>query len=176
MNGTVEIRGRVYTVGALTPMKQFHVARRLAPLLQAFASSAEGALDDLAQVGGVGLGALTPFEPSQGSSDSEAPPSEEASEGAAGEEAAPGAFKQLLSYVGPVLERLAEMSDEDTEYVLTTCLSACLRQDRGGWAPVVSPQGQLMFSDMNALEMLQLAQEVIKHNLADFFPDAPTPS
>lgn len=162
---------RAYRVGRLAPMKQFHVARRLAPLLQALVQEAGSSLDDLAQLGGVGPVA-DPETASQGESRSESAGSE------AGSEAPPAAStaKELMRYIQPVLERLSEMSDEETEYVIMTCLRVCQRQQDQGWAPVLSPRGDIMFHDLGALEMLNLTREVIQLNLSDFFPGAPIPS
>lgn len=168
---TVELGGHVYRIGRLTPMKQFHVARRLAPLLQSLVMETSGAVDEMVQAG-IGLPGSLGSAAKEPAKDQDAPT--EGDEAGADEES--GTMRQLMSYIGPLLMKLAEMSDEETEYVLKTCLSACSRQQERGFAPVVTAQGDFMFMDITLVEMLNLTREVVQTNLADFFPVAPTQS
>lgn len=75
-----------------------------------------------------------------------------------------------LGVAGPVMEVVSKMSDADVEYVIFTCLRACERaQGTSGWAPVVAPDGkQLMFADMDQMEMIRLTVEVLRSNLENF--------
>jgi len=80
----------------------------------------------------------------------------------------------MLFLYKPVAEAFAKMTDEDTEYVLNTCLAAVFRQQGHGWAPVsVKGSQALMFDDIDLPVMMQLAFEVIKENLGNFFDALP---
>lgn len=58
------IGGNNYRIGKLTPFQQFHIARRLAPVLFALGSSAEQAADKLrASIEGQGLDTLSVYGP-----------------------------------------------------------------------------------------------------------------
>jgi hypothetical protein len=126
MSGIVEINGQSYRIGRLDAKKQFHVARRLAPLLA-----------------GLG-GALKPEA------------------------------KGFAELVSPIAEALAKMSDEDTDYVLDTCLMVVQRQQGEGWQNVMVKGGGLMFQDIDLPTMLRLAVAVIQQNLGSFFPGGPS--
>lgn len=65
---------------------------------------------------------------------------------------------------------LSHISDEDTEYIIKKCLGVVTRQQTTGpFAPVLSPQGMLMFDDMTMSDMLGLTIAIIEENLGDFF-------
>ncbi len=70
----------------------------------------------------------------------------------------------------PVSKIMAQMSDEDSNYIILTCLSVVRREDKGGkMAPVVTESGLFMFSqDMDMAVMLRLVVEVLKENLGNF--------
>ena len=80
----------------------------------------------------------------------------------------------MLSAFQPVAEILSKMSDQDSEYVLSTCLSAVYRQQGNNWA-MVSPTsaGMMMFDDITLPVMIQLTFEVIKENMGNFFVELP---
>ena len=126
MSGIVEINGQSYRIGRLDAKKQFHVARRLAPLL-------------------AGLGG-----------------------------ALKGEAKGFAEMVSPIAEALAKMSDEDSDYVIDTCLAVVARQQGSDWAGVMARNGGLMFQDIDLPAMLRLAVAVIQHNLGSFFPGGPS--
>lgn len=72
--------------------------------------------------------------------------------------------------LAPVANAIADMSTEDSEWILKTCLTACSYFNGRTWVPVTTPQGQLMFEDIEMAEMIQLAFTVIQDNLGSFFP------
>ncbi|WP_024904462.1 phage tail assembly chaperone [Robbsia andropogonis] len=129
---TIEINGQGYRIGRLDVKRQFHVARRLAPLLAGLG----GALKNSADKDSVG-------------------------------------FSEL---VAPIAEALSKMSDEDTDYVIDSCLSVVQRQSGNAWAPVMARGGGMMFSDIELSEMLRLTVAVIQGSLGGFFPGAPSPT
>jgi hypothetical protein len=78
-------------------------------------------------------------------------------------------MEEFLPALGPVSEVLAKMTDEDTNYILFTCLSVVAkRQGSGGYAPTCTGS-TLMFQDMSLQVMLRLAVEVVKANTEGFF-------
>lgn len=80
----------------------------------------------------------------------------------------------FLGALGPLTEVIASMKDEDADYVLNECLSACKREVKDGtWAPVRS-NGVLMYEDIELAEMLQIAWEVLQENLASFMGALPS--
>jgi hypothetical protein len=126
------IANQTYRIGKLNALTQFHVVRRLGPVLATM---------------GVSMGMLK-----QGASLT--------TEG----------FMDLL---GPITGVLAQMSNEDTDYIIFTCLSAVTRQQGDtGYAPV-STAGRLMFEDIDLPAMLRLVVEVLKVNLGNFLMELP---
>jgi len=73
--------------------------------------------------------------------------------------------------LGPISQAVSEMSQSDSEFILRTCLSVCLRQNpTGQWVKFTAPNGELMFEDLDLMGMLQLTFAVIQDNLGNFFP------
>jgi len=80
---------------------------------------------------------------------------------------------KLADMIGPVVDALSKMSDEDSDYVLDQCLVVVTRAQNGGeWARIIAPNGGLMFQDIDLPQMLKLAQSVLAENLRGFFPTA----
>lgn len=80
---------------------------------------------------------------------------------------------KLADMIGPVINALSKMSDEDSDYVLDQCMAVVSRAENGGeWARIVAPGGGMMFQDIGLPQMLKLAQEVLSENLRGFFPIA----
>lgn len=83
--------------------------------------------------------------------------------------------KEGLNFLGviePVVAAIGRMSNEDSEYVINTCLGAVFRSQSGGaWVPVMPVPGQLQFEDIQLPAMLALTWRVLQENLAGFFLD-----
>ncbi len=61
------------------------------------------------------------------------------------------------------------MSDEDTNYIIFSCLGVVGRaQSDGRFAPVVAGD-RFMFQDLHMVLMVRLVVEVIKENYSGFF-------
>lgn len=118
----IEVNGNVYRIGRMDARKQFHVSRRLAPLLA-----------------GIG-GAIS------------------------------GKKADVTATFQPIAEALAQMSDEDTDYILDNCLAVVSRQQGNQFAPVMARGGNMMFEDIDLPTMMQLTISVIRENLGGFFP------
>lgn len=84
-----------------------------------------------------------------------------------------GAMKDLAGLAEllvPFADGLAGLSDETSEYVISTCLSVVKRQAQGGnWAPVWSQQAKAcMFDDMDLGDLIQISIKVIQDSLGPF--------
>lgn len=64
---------------------------------------------------------------------------------------------------------LADMPEEDVNYVLDKTLSKVTRKSGDGWAPVLNPQGGLQFKDIGGVEQFKLAQASIRVFQDPFF-------
>jgi hypothetical protein len=72
---------------------------------------------------------------------------------------------------GPVAQAIADMTQTDSEFIIKTCLAVCQRKNpTGQWVRLTTPQGDLMFEDIDLEVMLSLSFAVIQENLAPFFP------
>ncbi|RQU63895.1 hypothetical protein DF143_07070 [Burkholderia cenocepacia] len=155
----IELSGKRYQIGRLSAMQQFHVSRRIAPIipsmipvLMKFYAEIERSRNAAANTA---LSAL-----------------------AAGEDAPAPAPEQrevlgLVDTIAPVLQpfadALAGLKDEDAEYVFGTCLSVVERQHQNGWAKVWSAAHKTsLFDDMDMGSMLPLVVRVVVENLGPF--------
>jgi hypothetical protein len=77
-----------------------------------------------------------------------------------------GAFSELL---GPFAEGLAGMSDDDSEYIIATCLAVVSRNNNGNWAAVWNKSANAcMFDDMDLGVMMQIVIKVVQDSLGPF--------
>ncbi|MDN7488477.1 hypothetical protein QZM35_12285 [Burkholderia sp. AU45274] len=172
MTTEVQLNGVRYAIGKLSAMQQFHVSRRIAPIIppmipvlmkfyaeleqadvvreQARTNAALAALaEDVG--GGEPLGTASPA--------TEADHSRE--------------LLSLVDAIAPVLQpfadALAGLKDEDAEYVFGTCLSVVERWQGPGWAKIWSAaQKTSMFDDIGIDVMLPLVVRVVVANLGPF--------
>lgn len=132
-----------YRGNKLSAKKQFHVLRRISPLL----------------VGLVDSGALAAVR-KEVAKGKEARP-----------EALLGGLtdKDLGAMLKGVLDNLASLPEADVDYVIDTCLAVTeRRQASGGWAGVMTGE-QLQFQDLDLPALLKIVWEVLQHNLSGFF-------
>jgi hypothetical protein len=140
-----EVFGHSYSFGSLNAMQQFHVMRRL------YAVSA-----------GLGEGFSKLQEKGGAKALEEQVTNPEATRSV-----------DLLEIMGPLLRAVGQMSDEDVEYVINTCLSVVEREIPGGtgWAKVMPQPGMIMFQDIKMPQMLALVWWTLRGNLSGFFLD-----
>ncbi|KVU18298.1 phage tail assembly chaperone [Burkholderia ubonensis] len=168
MTTEVQLNGVRYAIGKLSAMQQFHVSRRIAPIippmipvLMKFYGELEQA--DVAREQARANAAFAAL----------------AEGGAPGEDvAAPAADKSrelqsLVDAIAPVLQpfadALAALKDDDAEYVFGTCLSVVERWQGAGWAKVWSAAHKTsMFDDIGIDVMLPLVVRVVVANLGPF--------
>lgn len=129
----VELGEHKYRTGRLDAFKQFHLFRKLMPVLSGMgATFTEGGFDN--DNNAVFWGAL-----------------------------------------GPASQAIADMSVQDSEYILKTCLQVCSMWNGSAWVRITNANGDLMFDNIDMMEMMQLCFEVMKDNLSSFFA-APLPN
>ncbi|KVH04111.1 hypothetical protein WS84_17350 [Burkholderia anthina] len=172
MTTELKLNGVRYAIGKLNAMQQFHVSRRIAPIippmipvLMKFYAELEQA--DVAREQARANAALAALaERAEGA---EAP-------AAAAPAPAADRSRELLSMVdaiAPVLQpfadALAGLKDEDAEYVFGTCLSVVERWQGAGWAKVWNiAHKTAMFDDIGIDVMLPLVVRVVVANLGPF--------
>ena len=86
-----------------------------------------------------------------------------------------GNILNQLDVFEPVATALAALKDNDAEYVLNSCLATCQRQNSNLWSEVLSPQGVMMFQDIDLQVMMQIAWNVLQDNFGNFFNGQPGP-
>lgn len=79
-----------------------------------------------------------------------------------------GDADELAKAAEPFGKALAEMSDENANYVLNTCLSVVLRKQGDSWRPLQSPECVLLFDDVDLGTLLPLVFRVLKESLGGF--------
>lgn len=137
---------RYRIVGKLDALRQFHVVRRLAPLLSAFVNV------DLAALREAAAAAADPAA-------------------AAAADADPRAGEAMRLLLPALADALAHMTDDDTNYVVGACIGLVERDVGGGagWGPVWNPAAkQMQYQDISFLAMLQLLGRVLMRNVGDF--------
>ncbi|WP_175920388.1 phage tail assembly chaperone [Burkholderia pyrrocinia] len=172
MTTEIQLNGVRYAIGKLSAMQQFHVSRRIAPIippmipvLMKFYAELEQA--DVAREqsrANAALAALT-----DGAGGTNAP-------GTASPAAEADRSRELLSLVNaiapvlqPFADALAGLKDEDAEYVFGTCLSVVERWQGPGWAKVWNIAHKTsMFDDIGIDVMLPLVVRVVVANLGPF--------
>lgn len=87
--------------------------------------------------------------------------------------------REPSEYARAMVATSGNLSNEDVDFAIGACLSVVQRQQAGGaaWAPVRAPSGQLMFDDIELVELMEIIWHVLRENkLIDFFFVAPSGS
>lgn len=144
----LEIGGNTYRINSMPAMTQFHVMRKLGPVLP-------GIVPVLAQ-------AAAALPQADGQEDG-------------GAMATVDGVAAIAMAARPLLDGLAAMADADAEYVINHCLSAVMRRDHGGksWN-AVSRDGVTMFDDIDLMTSMQIVWAVLRENYTGFFRAAST--
>lgn len=139
----LEIGGNAYRINSMSAMTQFHVMRKLGPVLP-------GIVPVLAQ-------AAAALPQADGQEDGSAM-------------ATVDGVAAIAMAARPLLDGLAAMADADAEYVINHCLSAVMRRDHGGksWN-AVSRDGVTMFDDIDLMTSMQIVWAVLRENYTGFF-------
>ena len=144
----LEISGNTYRINSMPAMTQFHVMRKLGPVLP-------GIVPVLAQ-------AAAALPQADGQEDG-------------GTMTTVDGVAAIAMAARPLLDGLAAMADADAEYVISHCLSAVMRRDSGGksWS-AVSRDGVTMFDDIDLMTSMQIVWAVLRENYTGFFRAAST--
>ena len=144
----LEIGGNAYRINSMPAMTQFHVMRKLGPVLP-------GIVPVLAQ-------AAAALPQADGQEDG-------------GTMTTVDGVAAIAMAARPLLDGLAAMADADAEYVINHCLSAVMRRDHGGksWN-AVSRDGVTMFDDIDLMTSMQIVWAVLRENYTGFFRAAST--
>jgi hypothetical protein len=144
----VTIDGAEYSIDKLDAMSQFHLSRRLSPILAAFLKAKK--------------------KPTNGASTKR-----DVNEAIANEELIATMGELLSDLAGPVTEALAAMPDEQAEKIIWPCMSVVKRaQGAGAFAPIKTPGANRFMFPIDGLTMVRLTIEVIKENLSGYFASA----
>ena len=144
----LEIGGNTYRINSMPAMTQFHVMRKLGPVLPGIVPVLAQAAAALPQADGQeDGGAMTTVD----------------------------GVAAIAMAARPLLDGLAAMADADAEYVINHCLSAVMRRDSGGksWS-AVSRDGVTMFDDIDLMTSMQIVWAVLRENYTGFFRAAST--
>ena len=144
----LEIGGNAYRINSMSAMTQFHVMRKLGPVLPGIVPVLAQAAAALPQANDQGDGgAMTTVD----------------------------GVAAIAMAARPLLDGLAAMADADAEYVINHCLSAVMRRDPGGksWN-AVSRDGVTMFDDIDLMTSMQIVWAVLRENYTSFFRAAST--
>lgn len=77
------------------------------------------------------------------------------------------AFRQFHVSRRLAKQSIVHMSDEDSEYVLKSCLAVTQRKSDGVWANVLAGD-RLMYSDIRLTEMMEIVEHVLEDHKSDF--------
>lgn len=128
---------RDFKLNKIDAFKQFHVVRRLAPILS-----------DLIPM-------LSQIQKTMKTEQSEE-----------------AKFEEMSKILSPILTGLSKLSDEDSDKVLRSLLSAVEMKQNPGWARIANDQ-MIMFSDLELPLLLQLAGRSFMFNMQGFFSILP---
>lgn len=137
-----------YVIGKLDVFSQAHVSRRITPIIPTLAPL-------LAEVAKGGIQEMV---------DKLELASKDENSGAA---LADVDLSGLAKAAMPFADALAEMSDENADYVLKKCLSV-VKRDTGSSLANICANGTLMFDDLDLGDMLPLVIAVLRVSLGNF--------
>lgn len=73
-------------------------------------------------------------------------------------------------------KELQQMPPADIDYVIQTCLGVTVRQSGTGWQNTITPDGQIMFSDLNLGGLFKIIRHVVEDHARGFFSESPSGS
>lgn len=146
----------------MKPLTVIHIGRRLAPVLLAVQTMRAGSDEAAADK------AAVQFDPSN----------PEDALRAAKEISAMQAPERAAASFTPLVEALAELSDDDTNYVLEACLSLCqfsgqFGEPRKAWEKHPGHPGNPA-NDLTAGEIMSIAGNVLAATFAELMEDLPS--
>ncbi|REF28512.1 hypothetical protein BDD26_3432 [Xenorhabdus cabanillasii] len=82
------------------------------------------------------------------------------------------AWKDMADLITPLVEAVRSLGKESRYEINDICLSVVSREAGDVWSAVYAG-GQLMFDDINGLDLLKIVGQVIEDALGNFFPALP---
>lgn len=80
-------------------------------------------------------------------------------------------------YARAMVATSSPLDAKDIDFAVRSCVATVQRKQATAWAPVMSADGQLMFQDIELLELMVIVWNVLDENgLLRFFLDAPSAS
>lgn len=160
----VVIGSDTYRTGRIDARKQFHLSRKLLPLVMSLGKGLAGNREVQSLLDESGL-------------DSAAVASKVSAGAPVEKKDALTIIDVIMSALAPASGVIAQMSEEDMDYVINTCLRVCERKVGNGWAPCMAVGStKLMFDDMEMLVLIRLATAVVVENIGSFFLESQSKS
>lgn len=151
------INDHLYEVGALNARQQFHLSRKLAPIIPKIVPVFTRLAPILVRLDNIAKG-----EPEHLSAEEVDKRNQE--------------FMDLIASCSPIADALSAMSDADADYVIDLCLSKVQIQQRLPtgtiWADVMPKPGVLAFDSVDMSVMLRLVITSVSVNLGPFIRGA----
>lgn len=140
-----ELGADTFRIGKLNAFQQFHLSRKVAPIIPTLIPlflKLKQAPAAVAGTDGVAANSQTPLS---------------------------GDLGALAEMLQPFADGIAGMPDETAEFILSTCLGVVQRKQGVSWFPVWNAsQNVCMFDDLDLGVMLKLAVRVITESLGPF--------
>ncbi|MBD2803497.1 hypothetical protein ID855_01960 [Xenorhabdus sp. ZM] len=80
--------------------------------------------------------------------------------------------EDLVDFLAPLADAIRSLGKENRYEINDICLSVVSRESSGVWTNIYISQ-QLMFDDINGLDLLKIVGYVVKGALGNFFPALP---
>lgn len=142
-----EINGITYRIGKMTVFQQFHLERKVAPLVP-----------KLVPIFLKLQAAVKPPAEGEQVSTEDVQPSP-----------LTGDLAATVDMLSPFMDAIAGMDDAQAEFILGTSLSVVSRKQGGTWSPIWSARGNVaMFDDIDMNDMLKMTYRVILEVLGPF--------
>lgn len=82
-------------------------------------------------------------------------------------------IEDALKVALPVIaQKLADLSDDDSNAIIHPCLAVVSREAGKSYTSIFT-SGQLMFDDIDLMDMLQIVARVVGDSLGNFLPELP---
>ena len=152
----MEINGIDYSIGRLNAVDQFHVSRKIAPIVpKLMPIIAEVAKGDLSKTIAA-IEAQNAHKSTENEDDQEAPEQSDV-------DADLSDLEPLAEAFSPLMDVIAQMPEEDVNYIIFKCLGVV---KRGG--AVVCRNNTIMFDDIDMTQLLPLVIATIRINMGNF--------
>jgi hypothetical protein len=146
MDRNFSFGNREFQLSKLDAFKQFHIVRRIAPIMSELMPAMKS----------IGVLPTKPEDVAKLTDDKK--------------------LEAVAKFAAPVMNGLSKLSDQDSEFVLLNLLSSvAMKQTAGNWASVATPT-MLMMQDLELPQLMQLAGRAFMYNLSGFIAASPQSS